>query len=174
MHGIVFMKAAEDAQALSSLIWSATFTVIGHLTIIPPCWFTYMMRGEFTTLQYLLKKKKEKRVGVEGWSWVRSLVPVVRLNIRGRSHRTWLRCPIHPSDSGAAGQQQRVRAVCFLWFFFFFLVLFYLFIYFSPGSPKHKYVHVQCLLFNNTALAVLNASHQKVSCQIFLPCEGFP
>ncbi|KAF3686438.1 hypothetical protein EXN66_Car002110 [Channa argus] len=24
------------------------------------------------------------------------LIPVVRLNIRGRSHCTWLRCPIRP------------------------------------------------------------------------------
>lgn len=27
----------------------------------------------------------------------RCLIPVVRLNIRGRSHCTWLRCPIHPA-----------------------------------------------------------------------------
>ncbi|KAI9528464.1 hypothetical protein NQZ68_020290 [Dissostichus eleginoides] len=28
---------------------------------------------------------------------MRCLIPVVRLNIRGRSHCTWLRCPIHPA-----------------------------------------------------------------------------
>lgn len=36
---------------------------------------------------------------------MRYLIPVVRLNIRGRSHCTWLRCPMHPRHGGGAGRK---------------------------------------------------------------------
>lgn len=51
---------------------------------------------------YLIRGKRCPGPQAPG-SWrelMRCLIPVVRLNIRGRSHCTWLRCPIHPRHRG--------------------------------------------------------------------------
>lgn len=62
-------------------------------------WLVLCTRGQKRAT--LLRKERTVRSHLAprsgAVSFIRCLIPVVRVNIRGRSHCTWLRCPIRPA-----------------------------------------------------------------------------